>query len=222
MKPKRTEKAEPISATGLPDPLEQVRVAPTFRFDAKPELEASAEPSPGNNQVETLHEPSPEREPTMEAVGPLTETIPFEEERRSYSDRRSSTQGIWKGIERRSGQDRRLVKAAAKAKAKADAEAKAKTTAEAKAAPTSPVLLKNTDGVLQVTSASDSDGQKSSLRMKQWMRAEVRWLVLALTVLNGVTIFAYFKAGWEAGLAAFGFLTAVFFMALFQHLNSKK
>jgi len=56
-----------------------------------------------------------EQEPETSPIPPLQESVPFEEERRSY-DRRRGRISNWKGPERRSGVDRRAVKAKAKEK----------------------------------------------------------------------------------------------------------
>jgi len=88
----------------------KVKLTPVFNFDGGPSAE-SVVPEPGQSSF--VAESVAASEPLTGMSQPLVESVPFEEERRSYFERRQF-QGVWKGRERRGGEDRRSLRRQAK------------------------------------------------------------------------------------------------------------
>lgn len=183
MKP--ASKKPPVIETPAP---KKVKLTPVFQFDDGASAEsATPEPAGSDFAGETVHA----TEPLLGLAQPLQESIPFEEERRSYFERRQ-TRGIWKGIERRVGGDRRLDGRQAKAITPAPADEK--------------------------NQSSSHDSEKPSRRQlfPEWLRVAA-WFV-AIVTIPGIV---FFTRGWEASLAAFGIVATAFFTHHFFHLNRR-
>jgi len=99
---------KPVGTTPAPEELEpkKPKLTPVFQYSGNLATEISATHEPEGGAYTEKDPAKPE--PVTGLSEPLQESIPFEEERRSYLDRRSPIQGIWKGVERRAGGDRRL------------------------------------------------------------------------------------------------------------------
>lgn len=99
----RTEK--PVKEGDLKaESLKKEKLAPVFRIGKLPRDEA-AKSGPRDARFNEKEETTPE--PVTGLTQPLKESIPYEEERRSYIERRQPTSKNWKGAERRQGSERR-------------------------------------------------------------------------------------------------------------------